>query len=79
VFYSISKKFAYFWDTLCILNNNHRIDWNNTKIIDNETNYNRRLISESIHIKRHTHSINKKTDTDLFPENYLPILDKYKN
>jgi len=37
-----------------IVNNNHRMDWNNTKIIDTETNYNRRLISECIHIKRHT-------------------------
>jgi len=62
-----------------IFNTNHKIDWDNTKILDRETNYNKRLISECIHIKRHAHNINKKTDTDLFPDNYLPILYKIKN
>jgi len=59
-----------------IVNTDHIIDWDNTTILDREKNYNRRLISECIHIKRHIHSINKQTDTDLFPDTYLPILNK---
>jgi len=30
---------------------NHEFDWDNTQILDFETNYNKRLISEMIHIK----------------------------
>jgi len=62
-----------------IQNTGHKIDWENPKILDFETNYNKRLISECIHIKRHPHNINKKTDTELFPVNYLPILEKFQN
>jgi len=62
-----------------IVNTDHKMDWENTKILDTETNYNKRLISECMYIKIHTHNINKKTDTEIFPDNYLPILYKFQN
>jgi len=61
-----------------ILNTGHNFDWDNTAIIDTESHFNKRLISESLHIKRHSHNINKKTDTELFPDIYLPILSKFQ-
>jgi len=61
-----------------IFNTGHKIDWENTKILDTGLHDNKRLISECLHIKRHTHSINKKTDTELFPDTYLPILSKFR-
>jgi len=33
------------------LNHNHEFDWSNTKILDSESYYHKRLISEMIHIK----------------------------
>jgi len=42
-----------------------------------EKRHNKRLISEVLHIKMQINSINKQSDTDLFPESYLPILQKY--
>jgi hypothetical protein len=59
------------------LKTGYNFDWNNTKILDTEINYNKRLISESLHIKRQRNSINKKTDSEVFPEIYLPIIFKF--
>jgi len=44
---------------------NHEFDWNNVEVLDEEKNYNKRLISEMIHIKRQRKSINLKKDTEL--------------
>jgi len=30
---------------------NHSFDWNNVSVLDSEPNYNKRLISEMLHIK----------------------------
>ena len=35
-------------------------DWNNVKIINYESNYKKRLISEMIHIKYNKYNVNKK-------------------
>lgn len=34
------------------LETSHEFDWENTKILDHEQSYNKRLISEMIHIKK---------------------------
>jgi len=34
-----------------ILKLNHKFDWENVKILNAESNYNKRLISEMLHIK----------------------------
>ena len=38
----------------------HEFDWNNVKIIDYESNYKKRIISEMIHIKCNTHRKQKR-------------------
>jgi len=37
---------------------NHMFDWNNVKILDTESNYNKRLVSEMLHIKEQKRGIN---------------------
>mgnify|MGYP006965857916 CR=1 FL=1 len=41
---------------------NHVFDWDGTKIMDHEPNYNRRLFSEMIFINSNKNNINKKED-----------------
>ena len=40
-------------------------------ILDVEPSYNKRLISEMIHIKKQRQGINKQNDTESLPEPYL--------
>ena len=40
----------------------HEFDWENTKIVDYVSGYQKRLTSEMIHIKFNKFSINKKED-----------------
>jgi len=44
------------------------------KILDIKLPYNKRLISEMIHIKRQKHGINKQNHTDSLPELYSNII-----
>ena len=55
---------------------NHTFDWQNKKILDFETNYYKRLISEMIHIKLQTNGINCMEDTDLLDSEYSNLLSK---
>jgi len=48
---------------LNILNYNYSIDWEDTKIQDIETNYNKRKISEMLHIKEQTKGSNSQRNT----------------
>jgi len=52
------------------LKSKHEFDWDNVKILDNETNYNKRLISEMIYIKKQKHGLNAQTDTALLDPIY---------
>jgi len=45
----------------------HQFDWENVKILDEEMNYNKRLISEMIFIKRQKHGLNAQMDTVIRP------------
>jgi len=49
------------------LKSRHEFDWDNVKILDEEMNYNKRLISEMIFIKKQKHSLNAQMDTALLP------------
>lgn len=51
-----------------IKNFNHEFDWENVKVLDVEHNYQKRLISEMIHIKSQKLSINVQKDTELLNE-----------
>lgn len=57
--------------------NNHDFDWRNVKILDKEQSCNKRLISEMLHIKNDPQNINKQSDTELFPNTYLPYINKF--
>jgi len=61
--------------TQYILEFNHSFNWNDIKILDSEPNYNRRLISEMLHIKEQTNEINLKKDTEFLDESYFNLLD----
>jgi len=47
------------------VNFKHDFDWDKVKVLDKETNYNKRLISEMIFIKKQIHGLNAQTDTAL--------------
>jgi len=54
---------------------NHNFNWENIKILDTESNYNKRLISEMLHIKEQKKGINSQTDTEFLDESYYCILN----
>ena len=56
------------------MNYNHEFNWEETKIIDQESNYKKRLTSEMIDIKSNHNSINKKEDIYTLNKIYFPIL-----
>jgi len=59
---------------------NHGFDWDNTEILDFETSYNKRLISEMIHIKKQKNSINNaQMDTEMLNDSYFCLLDVLAN
>ena len=60
------------------INFNHEFDWNNVLIVDSESDYKKRLISEMIHIKCHQNNINKKEDIHTLNHNYFPLLKNLK-
>ena len=43
-------------------NPNHEFDWEKTQILDRESNYNKRIVSEMIHINCTKNTINKKEE-----------------
>ena len=57
------------------LSSDYRINfrWNEMKILDSESSYNKRLISEMILIKRQKQNLNKQNDTESLSEPYLQI------
>jgi len=62
-----------------ILNHNHSFNWKDIKILDSEPNYNKRLISKMLHIKKQAHRINLKIDTKYLDESYFNLLDTLSN
>jgi len=55
---------------------NHEFDWDNVEVLDEEINYNKRLISEMIHIKKQKLGLNLKKDTDLLHPIYHELFDR---
>jgi len=56
------------------LESDHTIDWENPCILDAECSFYKRIVSEMIHIKRQEKGPNKQSDTERFPEIYLPLI-----
>lgn len=51
-------------------------DFHNAKIIHQETNLKKRLILESIEIKKLKSSVNKRTDIDNIHSSYFNVIEK---
>jgi len=62
-----------------MLNCNHSFDWNNVKIVDSEPNYNKRLISEMLHIGEQSNGINSQKDTEFLDDSYYCLLNYLSN
>ena len=56
------------------INFDHNFRWNEVKILDCESSFNKRLVSEMIHIERQKQGLNKKNDTESLSETYLQII-----
>jgi len=59
------------------INFNHEFDWNNVKVLDEEMNYKKRLISEMIHIKKQNCGLNSQNDTDLLDPLYQDLVQRF--
>jgi len=59
-----------------IIKYNHFFDWENTKILDCEPKFYKRIVSEMIHIKEQQVSLNLNSDTELLDETYFDILNE---
>ncbi|KYN39513.1 hypothetical protein ALC56_06006, partial [Trachymyrmex septentrionalis] len=53
------------------INFDHNFRWNEVKILDSESLYNKKLVSEMVHIKRQKQGLNKQNETESLPESYL--------
>jgi len=60
-----------------ILKFNHSFYWEKVKILDSESNYNNRLISEMLYIKEQKHNINSKRY--FLDDSYFYLLDTIFN
>jgi len=61
------------------IDTDHAIDWVNTKILDSEPSHYKRLVFEMIYIKTQINGLNKQSDTERFPDLYLPLLNNNSN
>jgi len=58
-----------------IIKYNHKFDWDNVQILDTESNYNKRLVSEMLLIKEQKYGINSQKDTEFLDEFYYCLLN----
>jgi len=55
----------------------HDFDWDNIKILDEENNYNKRLLSEIIFIHKQNNDLNKKkNDAEFLDPTYTALISK---
>lgn len=53
----------------------HDFDWENVKILDEEPNLFKRLISEAIHIEKQKRPINLQQDTEMLKDSYSMLIN----
>jgi len=56
-----------------MIKHDHAFDWKNVRILDSESNYNKRLISEMLHIKEQSNGINLMKE--FLDDSYYCLLD----
>jgi len=52
----------------------HDFDSDNVEVLDEEIHYNKRIISEMIHIKKQFYSLNLQHDTEFLDSIYFDII-----
>jgi len=52
----------------------HDFDWDNVEVLNEKLHYNKRIISEIIHIKKQSYSLNLQHDTDSLDSIYFDII-----
>jgi len=62
-----------------ILQENHTFDWLNVQILDFESNYFKRLVSEMIYIKTQSNGLNSMEDIECLDSSYFNLLTKIFN
>lgn len=55
----------------------HVFDFNNTVILDHESNYQKRLFLEMVHINREKQAVNLKSDVQDLNKSYFNLLNNY--
>ncbi|KYN24384.1 hypothetical protein ALC57_04021 [Trachymyrmex cornetzi] len=58
------------------LQTSHDFDWDNIKILNKENNWNKRLLSEMIYIKKQKHGLNLQNDMFLLDPLYESLFTK---
>ncbi|KYM95323.1 hypothetical protein ALC62_14033 [Cyphomyrmex costatus] len=58
------------------LQHGHDFRWNEVEVLDEESNYRKRIVSEMINIKKQKNSLNLQTDTENLHETYIPLINK---
>ncbi|EZA48133.1 hypothetical protein X777_14399 [Ooceraea biroi] len=56
------------------LESGHEFRWGHVVILDEESSYKRRLVSEMVNIKRQVKPLNLQSDTQFLSEEYLTVL-----
>lgn len=54
----------------------HDFDWDNILILDKESSYRKKILSEMLHISLQENGLNLQIDTDALDKSYHPIVKK---
>ena len=57
------------------LEEDHKFDWKNVTVSDEEPQYRKRLVSEMLYIRRQTCGLNLQIDLERLPKTYFSIVD----
>ena len=59
-----------------ITSEDHAIDWDNTRIMNRESNYGKRLVAEMFYIKKENAPLNSQKETEKFSKVYDKVTKK---
>jgi len=58
---------------------NHEFEWSSVHILDDESAWYKRIVSEMLHIKTQSNGLNKQSDTEMLSDSYNLIIQKLKS
>ena len=59
------------------LQHDHDFQWDEVEILDEESCYRKRLVSEMLNIRKQKNGLNLQTDTEGLHKAYIPIINKF--